>query len=154
VWASNQPRSPLSCLMGSSHHSGAHTIPQFSHRSFTEHPSGSFEFELTSKRNVVPYLSLYQIAKFSKFWSNITMVFIIYKLGSVWKHKKIEFNGLGRWTVQADTGSDSRRSSKPWLRPIHQRLAIGETSTCHGFTGPRKWNRQNLDWGPFINDLQ
>jgi hypothetical protein len=23
------------------------------------------------------------------------MVFIIYKLGSVWKHKKIEFNGLG-----------------------------------------------------------
>jgi hypothetical protein len=29
------------CLIGSSHRSGTHTIPRFSHRSFTEHPSGS-----------------------------------------------------------------------------------------------------------------
>jgi hypothetical protein len=27
--------------MDSSHHSYTHTIPRFSHRSFTEHPSGS-----------------------------------------------------------------------------------------------------------------
>jgi hypothetical protein len=31
----------LLCLMGSSHRSCTHTIPWFSHRSFTEHPSGS-----------------------------------------------------------------------------------------------------------------
>jgi hypothetical protein len=41
VWASHPPRSPLLCLMGSSHHSCTHTIPRFSHRSFTEQPSGS-----------------------------------------------------------------------------------------------------------------
>jgi hypothetical protein len=41
VWASHPPRSPLLCLMGSSHHSCTHTIPWFSHRSFTEHPSDS-----------------------------------------------------------------------------------------------------------------
>jgi hypothetical protein len=40
VWASHPPRSPLLCLMGSSHHSFTHTIPQFCHRSFTEHPTG------------------------------------------------------------------------------------------------------------------
>jgi hypothetical protein len=41
VWASHPPRRPLLCLMGSSHHSCTHTIPQFSHRSITEHTSGS-----------------------------------------------------------------------------------------------------------------
>jgi hypothetical protein len=41
VLASHPPRTPLLCLMGSSHHSCTHAIPQFSHRSFIEHPSGS-----------------------------------------------------------------------------------------------------------------
>jgi hypothetical protein len=41
VWASRPPRSPLLCLMGSSRHSCTHTTPRFSHRSLTEHPSGS-----------------------------------------------------------------------------------------------------------------
>jgi hypothetical protein len=41
VWASHPPRSPLLCLMGSSHHSFTHNIPWLSHRSFTKHPSGS-----------------------------------------------------------------------------------------------------------------
>jgi hypothetical protein len=41
VWASHPPRSPLLCLMGSSHHSYTHTIPQFCHCSFIEHHSGS-----------------------------------------------------------------------------------------------------------------
>jgi hypothetical protein len=41
VWASHPPRSPLLCLMGSIHLSYTNTIPRFSHRSFTEHPSGS-----------------------------------------------------------------------------------------------------------------
>jgi hypothetical protein len=41
VWASHPSRSPLLCLMGSSHRSCTHTIPQFSCHSFTEHPSGS-----------------------------------------------------------------------------------------------------------------
>jgi hypothetical protein len=40
VWASHPPRSPLLCLMGSSHRSFTHTIPRFSHHNFTEHPSG------------------------------------------------------------------------------------------------------------------
>jgi hypothetical protein len=39
--ASHPPKSPLLCLMGSSHRNYTHTIPQFSHRSFTEHTSGS-----------------------------------------------------------------------------------------------------------------
>jgi hypothetical protein len=41
VWASQPPRSPLLCLMGSSCHSCTHSTPQFSHRSFTKHPGGS-----------------------------------------------------------------------------------------------------------------
>jgi hypothetical protein len=41
VWASHPTRSPLLCLMGSSHHSFTHTNPQFSHRIFTKHPNGS-----------------------------------------------------------------------------------------------------------------
>jgi hypothetical protein len=41
VWASHPPRRSLLCLMGSSHDSCTHTIPRFSHHSFTEHPSGS-----------------------------------------------------------------------------------------------------------------
>jgi hypothetical protein len=41
VWASHPHRSPLLCLMGSSHLSYTHTIPWFSHCSFTEYPSGS-----------------------------------------------------------------------------------------------------------------
>jgi hypothetical protein len=36
VWASYPPRSPLLCLMGSSHHSCTHTTPRFNHRSFTD----------------------------------------------------------------------------------------------------------------------
>jgi hypothetical protein len=40
VWASYPPRSPLLCLIGSSHRSFTHTIPRFCRRSFTEHPSG------------------------------------------------------------------------------------------------------------------
>jgi hypothetical protein len=41
MWASHPPRSPLLCLMGSSRRICTHTIPQFSHHSFTEHPSDS-----------------------------------------------------------------------------------------------------------------
>jgi hypothetical protein len=40
VRASHPPRSPLLCLMGSSHLSCTHTTPWFSHHNFTEHPSG------------------------------------------------------------------------------------------------------------------
>jgi hypothetical protein len=40
AWASHPPRSPLLCLVGSSHRNFIHTIPRFHHRSFTEHPSG------------------------------------------------------------------------------------------------------------------
>jgi hypothetical protein len=29
------------CFMDSSHHSCTHTTPRFSHRNFTEHPSGA-----------------------------------------------------------------------------------------------------------------
>jgi hypothetical protein len=39
-WASHPPGSPLLCLVGSSHRNFSHTIPQFCHHSFTEHPSG------------------------------------------------------------------------------------------------------------------
>jgi hypothetical protein len=39
VWASHRQRSPPLCLMGSSRLSCTHTIPWFSHRSFTKHPS-------------------------------------------------------------------------------------------------------------------
>jgi hypothetical protein len=41
LWASHPTRSPLLCLMDSTHHSFTHTFPRLSHRSFTEHPSGS-----------------------------------------------------------------------------------------------------------------
>jgi hypothetical protein len=41
VWTSHPPRSPLLCLMGSSHRSFSHTFPWFSCRSLTKHPSGS-----------------------------------------------------------------------------------------------------------------
>jgi hypothetical protein len=41
VWASHPPRSPLLCLMGFSRHNCTHTTPQFSHRGFTKHSSGS-----------------------------------------------------------------------------------------------------------------
>jgi hypothetical protein len=40
MWASHPPRSPILCVMGSNHHSFAHTILRFRHHSFTEHPSG------------------------------------------------------------------------------------------------------------------
>jgi hypothetical protein len=53
----------------------------------------SLEYELASKRKVVPYLSIYLIAKLGKFWRTIRVVFIIYKLDSVWKNKKIEVVG-------------------------------------------------------------
>jgi hypothetical protein len=39
VWASHPPRSPLLCLMVSSRLCYTHTMPRFSHPSFTEHPS-------------------------------------------------------------------------------------------------------------------
>jgi hypothetical protein len=41
------------------------------------------EFELASKRRVVPYLSFHQSAMFGIFWSIKRVVFIIYKFGSV-----------------------------------------------------------------------
>jgi hypothetical protein len=41
------------------------------------------------KIKVVPYLPFYYIAKFDKFWSNKMVVFIIYKLKSVWKIEKM-----------------------------------------------------------------
>jgi hypothetical protein len=41
VWALHPPRRLLLCLMGSSHRSYTHTIPQFSHRRFIEHLNGS-----------------------------------------------------------------------------------------------------------------
>jgi hypothetical protein len=46
------------------------------------------EFELASKREVVPYPSSYYIAKFGKFWSIINVVSIIYKYGSVSRKRK------------------------------------------------------------------
>jgi hypothetical protein len=39
VWALQPSRSPLLCLMVSSHCSFTHTFPRFSHCSFTKHPS-------------------------------------------------------------------------------------------------------------------
>jgi hypothetical protein len=41
VRALHRPRSPLLCLMGSSRLGCTHTIPWFSQRRFTKHPSGS-----------------------------------------------------------------------------------------------------------------
>jgi hypothetical protein len=43
------------------------------------------EFELASKRNVLPYHSFYEITKFGKFWITRRVVIMIYKLGSVLK---------------------------------------------------------------------
>jgi hypothetical protein len=47
------------------------------------------------KSRVVPYLSFYQHAKFGKLWSTRRVIFIIYKVGSVWKNRKSILNGLG-----------------------------------------------------------
>jgi hypothetical protein len=40
VWASHPTRSPLLCLMGSSHHSFTHINPWFSYCNFTKYPNG------------------------------------------------------------------------------------------------------------------
>jgi hypothetical protein len=53
------------------------------------------EFKLASKWKVVPYHSLYQIAKFGKFWSNRSRVFIISKFVSVWEKGKAIVYGPG-----------------------------------------------------------
>jgi hypothetical protein len=41
------------------------------------------EFEVASKSKVVPYPSFYQFKKLSKFWTNMRMIFIIYKFSLV-----------------------------------------------------------------------
>jgi hypothetical protein len=49
---------------------------------------------------IVHYLPFYHITKFGKFWSNIMVVFTIYKFRSVWKiEKNVRFNDLepARW---------------------------------------------------------
>jgi hypothetical protein len=63
------------------------------------------DLELTSNSKSVPYLSFYQILKFGKFWSKISVVFIICKLGSDLENKKI---GLaGRADEQCGPGKDT-----------------------------------------------